>query len=135
MYREGDGRRIDELEEELPPVISLEAVSRIEVTEDQTILFHGTHQRFRKFTTPTGKREMDVTTGGVVYFYEDPIRAAQYNSPEYVCVARVTDAVDYAQQRSAQGLQRKKGAYTRGVWVALPANTEIVGFIPASELC
>ena len=77
---------------------------------------------------------MDVTSGGVTYFYNDPGSAAKYKGVEYVCVAKVTDPVPYALQREKQGLPKKKGKFTRGVWVALPEDSKPVVFVKASPL-
>ena len=106
----------------------------IDLEEDEMILYHGTTQPFSNFKTPTGKEKMVVTSGGVVYLYQDIERAQTYKDPNYVCVSKVTHPVHYAEQRTQQGLKKKKGVFTRGVWVALPSNIEIIGFIPTSEL-
>jgi len=73
--------------------------------------------------TPTGSSCMDVTAGGVVYMAETPAACARYGT---VYEIEAVDAVSYAEQRERQGLAKKSGRYTRGVWVALPENTTIL---------
>lgn len=72
--------------------------------------------------TPTGASCMDVTAGGVVYLTDSPEACERYGD---VWEIEVVSALPYAEQRRRQGLQKKKGRYTRGVWVALPENTTI----------
>lgn len=72
--------------------------------------------------TPTGASVMDVTAGGVVYLADSPTACERYGD---VYEIAVTEAVPYAEQRRRQGLQKKKGRYTRGVWVALSEHTSI----------
>lgn len=72
--------------------------------------------------TPTGASCMDVTQGGVVYLTDTPEACQRYGT---VYEIAVSDAVPYTEQRRRQGLTKKKGRYTRGVWVALPENTQI----------
>ena len=72
--------------------------------------------------TPTGASVMDVTAGGVVYMTDTPDACKRYGD---VYEIEVTGAVPYAEQRRRQGLPKKRGRYTRGVWVALPENTTI----------
>jgi len=72
--------------------------------------------------TPTGASCMDVTAGGVVYLADTPEACNRYGD---VYEIDVHSAVPYAEQRKRQGLPKKKGRYTRGVWVALPENTTI----------
>lgn len=74
--------------------------------------------------TPTGHSAMDVLSGGVVYLTDDPRLCARYGT---VYTVECTDPVQYADQRKAQGLRKKKGRYTTGVWVCLPENTKITG--------
>ena len=74
--------------------------------------------------TPTGRSELDVTRGGVVYLADTPAACRRYGT---VYEVDVSGAVPYAEQRVRQGLPRKKGRYTRGVFVALPERTRILG--------
>ena len=73
--------------------------------------------------TPTGRSDMDVIRGGVVYLTETPALSRRYGIVHEI---QASGAVAYAEQRRHQGLTRKSGRYTRGVWVALPENTRIV---------
>lgn len=89
-------------------------------------LFHGSPRKFESFLTPTGLSEMDVTKGGVVYLTEDRDVARRYAGKDgYVYEVDALEARSYAEQRKLQGLKKKKGKYTRGVWVALPVNCRI----------
>ena len=72
--------------------------------------------------TPTGASCMDVTAGGVVYLTDSPEACQRYGDVYEIVVS---EAVPYAEQRRRQGLPKKRGRYTRGVWVALPENTTI----------
>ena len=120
------------------PIISLEEWNEIEASTElepnERILYHGTQERFYEFETPTGNEEMDVTKGGVVYFYDDLERAGKYKGANYICVSKAQNSVPYAEQRRIQGLKKKKGHFTRGVYVALPSKVEVIGFIPANEV-
>lgn len=85
------------------------------------ILYHGSPKKFSEFKTPTGLSEWDVTKGGVVYLTEDREVAKKYaGEGGYVYSVLVSQAVPYAEVRKRQGLKKKKGKYTRGVWVTLP---------------
>ncbi len=88
-------------------------------------LYHGTPTRFDAFRTPTGLSAMDVIRGGVVYFLDTYEAAKRYAKGGFVVVCEVTDAVLYSEQRKRQGLQKKKGRYTAGVYVALAKNIKI----------
>lgn len=79
--------------------------------------------------TPTGRSVMDVSARGVVYLTETYEQCQRYGT---VYEILVSDAVKYADQRRRQNLPKKKGRYTRGVYVALPENTTILGIVPAS---
>jgi hypothetical protein len=69
---------------------------------------------------------MDVTKGGVVYLTEDRDVARRYaGKGGYVYEVETVEARSYAEQRKLQGLSKKKGKYTRGVWVCLPKNCRI----------
>ena len=81
--------------------------------------------------TPTGVSCMDVTAGGVVYLTDSPEACQRYGDVYEIDVA---DAVPYAEQRRRQGLPKKKGRYTRGVWVALPENTRILRKVTAAPV-
>ncbi|MFH1286994.1 MAG: hypothetical protein ABII02_04590 [Candidatus Magasanikbacteria bacterium] len=107
---------------------------QIELMPGEKILYHGTSNIFDEFVTPTGTEEMDVTGGGVVYFHDSIHRASTYKKPKYVCVAKVSESVDYAEQRKKQGLKKKKSRFTSGVLVALPTNIEIIGFIKTDSV-
>jgi hypothetical protein len=90
------------------------------------LLYHGSKARLPiggRLRTPTGASCMDVTSGGVVYMTDDPKSCGRYGA---VYAIESVDAVQYAVQRQRQGLPKKKGRYTRGVWVALPENTKIL---------
>ena len=76
--------------------------------------------------TPNGVSCMDVTAGGVVYLTETPSDCARYGT---VYAIEAVSAVRYIDQRAAQGLPPKNGRYTRGVWVALPEDTLILGVV------
>lgn len=123
---------------ESKPIISLEKWAEIETTiklePNEQILYHGTRDIFSDFETPTGNEEMDVTKGGVAYFYDDLKSAGEYKGANYICISKVQDAVSYAEQRRIQGLQKKKGYLARGVYVALPSKVDVIGFIPANEV-
>ena len=89
-------------------------------------LYHGSKKNLpvgASLRTPTGASMMDVTAGGVVYLTDTPESCRRYGR---VYSVDVTEAVPYAEQRQHQGLPKKKGRYTRGVWVALPENTRVV---------
>ena len=91
------------------------------------ILYHGSDHSIKlgdSLRTPTGISSMDVLAGGVVYMTDDPELCKRYGT---VYVVEVSDAVSYKVQREKQGLPSKKSRYTKGVWVALPENTSIVG--------
>lgn len=91
------------------------------------MLYHGSPRRFETFKTPTGRSVMDVTVGGVVYLTADRSVASKYAGPGgYIYTVAAPDAVPYAEQRAAQGLAKKSGKYTRGVWVCLPEGCSIV---------
>ena len=81
--------------------------------------------------TPTGASCMDVTAGGVVYLTDSPEACQRYGD---VYEIDVREAVPYAEQRRRQGLPKKKGRYTRGVWVALPENTRILRKVTAAPV-
>ena len=74
--------------------------------------------------TPTGASCMDVTAGGVVYLVDSPTACCRYGT---VYAIEVFGAVPYGVQRQLQALPAKSGRYTRGVYVALPENTKILG--------
>ena len=98
-------------------------------------LFHGTSTTFSRFQTPTGREELDVVKGGVVYFTNDVKVAKKYAGPDgYVCIAKVKDPIPYAEQRKKQGLPPKQRKYTRNVYIALPVDVEITEFKRSSEL-
>lgn len=89
-------------------------------------LYHGSDiSNIHHLCTPTGAEVMDVTVGGVVYLTDTPEAAARYG--RYVYTVEVANPVPYALQRERQGLARKKGRYTRGVYVALPRDCTIIG--------
>lgn len=89
-------------------------------------LFHGSPRKFDSFVTPTGLSEMDVTKGGVVYLTEDRDVASRYAGKDgYVYTVESSNARSYAEQRKLQNLKKKKGKYTRGVWVCLPQDCRI----------
>lgn len=93
------------------------------------ILYHGTQANLpidESLRTPTGNSEMDVTRGGVIYLTDNSQACQRYGN---VYEIAVSNAVPYAEQRKLQGLAKKKGRYTRGVWVALPENTKIVELV------
>ncbi len=72
--------------------------------------------------TPTGKSEMNVLSGGVVYLTNTPDGAKRYGT---VYEIEVSEAMPYKDALKKVG-RKKKGRYTRGVFVALPENTRIV---------
>ena len=77
------------------------------------ILYHATHADLplgESLRTPTGKSEMDVTTGGVVYLTDTVAACERYGN---VYEVEVKDAVPYAQQLKAQG-RHKKGPLHEG---------------------
>lgn len=89
-------------------------------------LYHGTTATLpvgESLKTPTGKSEMNVVFGGVIYLADTPDACRRYGDVYEIDVA---SALSYAEQRQRQGLPKKKGRYTRGVWVALPENTQII---------
>lgn len=89
-------------------------------------LYHGTNVNLpigESLETPTGKSEMNVTSGGVVYLTDTPGACRRYGN---VYEIKAVHAVPYAEQRQRQGLPKKKGRYTRGVWVACPEDTQII---------
>ena len=77
--------------------------------------------------TPNGTSCMDVTSGGVVYMADNAEACKRYGGNVYIVEA--VGAVSYKSQREAQGLPSKKSRYTRGVFVALPENTRIIGVL------
>ena len=90
------------------------------------ILYHGSPRALPvggSLHTPTGLEVMDVTRGGVVYLAETPEQCQRYG---HVYEIEVSGAIPYAEQRQRQGLPKKKGRYTRGVFVALGSNTRIL---------
>lgn len=91
------------------------------------ILYHGSPAELaagESLRTPTGASAMDVTAGGVVYLTDTPDACRRYGT---VYAVSVVGAVPYAEQRRRQSLPTKKGRFTRGVYVALPENTRILG--------
>ena len=91
------------------------------------ILYHASQKDLpigQSLKTPTGHSEMNVLSGGVMYLCNTPTDCQRYGT---VYCIEVSKAVPYAEQRRIQGLLKKKGRYTRGVWVALPENTKILG--------
>ena len=92
----------------------------------ETTYYHGSEAALKvgdSLQTPTGMSCMDVTGGGVVYLTDTPEASSRYGT---VYAVEAIGAVSYAVQRAAQRLTKKKGRYTRGVWVALPENTRIM---------
>jgi len=91
------------------------------------MLYHGSQKPLpvgENLKTPTGASRMDVTSGGVVYLCDTPEGCRRYGT---VYAIEVAHAVPYAEQRRRQGLPKKKGRWTRGVFVSLPENTRILG--------
>lgn len=90
-------------------------------------LYHGSPAQFSAFRTPTGREEMDVMAGGVIYLTECKKTAQKYAGRHgYVYTVAAPSAVSYAEQRRRQNLPRKNKRYLRGVWVALAAGCYIV---------
>lgn len=90
------------------------------------ILYHGSKKNLTigdNLKTPTGRSEMNVTSGGVVYLTEFPEDCKRYGD---VYAVEVFNAIPYKKIRELQGLKPKKNRYTKNVWVALPENTKII---------
>lgn len=90
------------------------------------ILFHGTKKELPlgdNLRTPTGKSSMDVVSGGVVYLTDNPQACKRYGK---IYEIEAQNPIPYAEQRLKQNLRKKKGRFTRGVWVALPEDTIIL---------
>jgi len=72
--------------------------------------------------TPTGRSEMNILTGGVVYLCDNIDSCKRYGT---VYEIECSHAVSYKLQLKKQG-RTKKARYTRNVYVALPENTKIL---------
>jgi hypothetical protein len=117
--------------------MSIEKPSHLEPEDHDSrkTLYHGTKKTFDKFETPTGREEVDVTKGGVVYLTSDIEVAKKYAGPNgYVCVAEVAEPISYKEQRRKQGLPKKKGKYTRDIYIALPIDVEIKEFLRVRDM-
>lgn len=93
---------------------------------NEKILYHASKKELPiggSLKTPTGRSEMDVTKGGVVYLTEYPEQCKRYGD---VYEIEVKNPILYKKQRESQRLKKKKPRYTRGVYVALPENTKIL---------
>ena len=90
------------------------------------IMYHATSAELplgKSLKTPTGASCMDCTAGGVVYLTSTITDCARYGT---VYEIDVKNPVSYAELRKMQGLKKKKGRYTRNVFVALPEDTKIL---------
>lgn len=97
-------------------------------------LYHGSPACFSAFRTPTGREEMDVTRGGVIYLTECKKTAQKYAGRHgYVYTVAAPSAVPYAEQRRRQNLPQKQALPARRVGRAcggLPHN----GVHPSLEI-
>lgn len=90
------------------------------------ILYHATKASLKlgeQLVTPNNTECMDVLSGGVIYLTSNPDACKRYGDVYEIDVA---EAISYKKQREIQGLSKKKGRYTRDVYVALPSNTKIL---------
>lgn len=74
--------------------------------------------------TPTGASGWNVTSGEVTYLTDSPEACKRYGT---VYKVSVPHAKPYALLRQEQGLRKKKGRYTRGVWCAPGGTATITG--------
>lgn len=91
------------------------------------ILYHGSPKKFVSFRTPTGRDELDVTTGGVIYLTSDKEVARKYAGKDgFICILNIKEGtkgvVPYKLQRELQKLPKKHNKYLRGVYVATPST-------------
>ena len=89
-------------------------------------LYHGSPASLpagQSLKTKTGRADGSITEGGAVYLTDDPAACRRYGTVYRIAV---TDPTPYAEALAAVG-RKKKGRYTRGVYVAKPSDTEILG--------
>ncbi len=85
------------------------------------ILYHGSPNKFKAFRQPGTPGEFRVQGRRACWFGQDKDRITKkYGKQGYLYCVDIPDtfAIPYAQKRAEEGLKKKKGCFTRGVFVA-----------------
>ena len=100
-----------------------------DLSESNTILYHGSNKQFTHFKTPTGKSDLDVMNGGVVYLTSDIETAKKYGKYVYAVQVDNSNLHNYSELRDKLNLPKKKSKYLRNVFVAKPDDCTIIEIV------
>jgi hypothetical protein len=94
----------------------------------EMILYHASKRKLpigESLRTPTGRADGNIIEGGAIYLTDSPESCVRYGN---VYKIDVSHAKSYKQALSEIG-RTKKPRYTRGVYIAKPNNTKILGLL------